>query len=792
MNQRALDILGYNKIIELLRCETECLLSKDMIAKLYPDTNIRAIKKELRSTTEAVDLIMHKGALPTGGIYDIEQAAGLAAKGGCLTPKQLLMVQYNLNAAENVKSFLKSDVPEIPLIMSLAELVYTEPQLASEIGRAIVSEDEIADNASRELCEIRKKTARQHNEIKNKLDRIVNSRSNRQYLRENIVTVKDGRYVVPVKQEHRVMFPGIIHDRSRSGTTLFIEPQVIVNMNNELRELEIAEQAEISRILMAFSLRVGKCAKNLVSGMNTMARLEFIMAKGRLSLTLGGSAPGIDEKGGVNLVNARHPLIDRQKVVPISMSIGDSFNTLVVTGPNTGGKTVTLKTLGLLALMMQSGLHIPASETSVMPIFKNILADIGDEQSIEQNLSTFSSHMKNIVEIIDKAEENSLILLDELGAGTDPTEGAALAIAILERISACGAVIMATTHYNELKKYAIATDGVENASMEFDVETLSPTYRLRMGATGSSNAFLISAKLGLDKAVIDRAESLLESEDIKFDELLAALERDKKRAEDERDEAVKLTAEIRERQRKTEREREEFENKKEKLLEEARAQARGIICEAKKTAQEVRSELRKLSRIESLGERNKGFERSRQRLKTEEEKYSRRIVRQVNSAPVNLEDLKIGDRVRVLSLNQTGELLTCPDDNDEVQVQLGMMKIKVGISDIMMILDGRKKKKMHSKATYGSLMSKKTMNVSTSIDVRGKDLDSAKIDVGKYLDDAFVAGLKTATIIHGKGNGILKKGLRAFLKVNSNIASTRAGDYGEGDEGVTVVTFKTQ
>ena len=425
MNKRALDILGYNKIVELLQAETECQLSRDIIAELYPDTNIRAVRKELRSTTEAVDLIMRKGALPTGGISDIESAAGFAKKGGCLTAGQLLSVRYNLTVAEDVGRFLKTDVPDVPLIMSLAELIHVNRPLVSDIGRAVLSEDEIADNASSELGIIRKKIAHQHDAVRDKLNRIVNSRANKAYLQESIVTVKDGRYVVPVKQEHRAKFPGIIHDRSRGGTTLFIEPQSIVNMNNELRELEIAEQSEISRILTEFSGRVGECAKELINNQVILSKLEFIMAKGRFSLKLKGSAPEIDENGTMDLKNARHPLIEPEKVVPISMSLGKNFKTLVITGPNTGGKTVTLKTVGLLSLMMQSGLHIPASETSTMPVFKEVFADIGDEQSIEQSLSTFSSHMKNIVEIIEKAGDNSLVLLDELGAGTDPTEGAA-------------------------------------------------------------------------------------------------------------------------------------------------------------------------------------------------------------------------------------------------------------------------------------------------------------------------------------------------------------------------------
>ncbi len=793
MNEKALNILEYKKIKELLAAETRCSMSEDMAYKLCPSTNIRAISEELRSTSEAVDLIVHKGRLPVEGIYDVENITSLAKKGGSLTTKQLLMIHYNLSACENLISFLKSDIPDIPLIMSLAELIVSHPDLRADIDRCIVSEDEIADNASSELKQIRRGIKQQNDDIRKKLNNIVNSRSNRQYLQDAIVTMKDGRYVIPVKQEHRGRFPGIIHDQSRAGATLFIEPQQIVNMNNELRELEINEQVEIAKILQKLSERVGECSKDLVNSQRLLTRLDFIMAKGSLSIKMRGNEPRLNQDGLMILKQARHPLIDPEKVVPISVTLGKDFRSLVITGPNTGGKTVTLKTVGLLSVMAQSGLHIPALEASSMPVFDNIFADIGDEQSIEQNLSTFSSHMKNIVEIVNNAGDNTLVLVDELGAGTDPTEGAALAISIIEEIFASGAITVATTHYNEIKKYALANDGIENASMEFDVETLSPTYNLRTGVPGKSNAFLISNKLGLPRNIIKRAENFLKREDVEFEAVLHALEKDKKTAELERDKAIRIADEIREEHRKLEEEKADFEMQKEKILAEARTEARRMIKDAKETAMEVKKELKNLSKLESLGERNKNFDINRKRLREKEKKFAERVVQKVNSSPVSAEDLKVGDTVRVLSLNQNGELLTLPDVKGEVQVQLGIMKMTVKTPDIMIIVDGKKrKKKQNSFAIYASLLKNKTMSVKTSCNVQGKSLDDARMDVEKYLDDAFMAGLKSVSVIHGKGNGILQKGIRSYLKKNKNVESFRAGNHNEGGEGVTVVILKTE
>ncbi|MFQ9893298.1 MAG: endonuclease MutS2 [Emergencia sp.] len=792
MNQKALDVLEYRKIIELLNEQAGSEMTRQVTSELRPYTEARIISEELRSTTEAVDLIVRRGPLPTAGLYDIGGSVEFSRKGGTLSMKQLLQIHYNLHIAGRVVSFMKGDIPPMPMIGSLTELIVPMPRLAEEIDRCILSEDEMSDNASAELRNIRRTIARQNDAIKNKLNHILNSTDNRTYLQDSLVTMRDGRYVIPVKQEHRARFPGIVHDQSKAGATLFIEPQVIVNLNNELRELELAEEAEITRILGELSSQVSERYHDIKNNQKLLVQLDFIMAKGKLSRLLKGEEPQIDQEGILDLREARHPLIDQEKVVPISVACGRGYRTLVVTGPNTGGKTVTLKTVGLLALMAQSGLHIPASSQSRLPVFTDIFADIGDEQSIEQSLSTFSSHMKNIVQIVEAADEQSLVLVDELGAGTDPTEGAALAISILETLYGAGAMTIATTHYNEIKKYALSTNGVENASMEFNVETLSPTYRLSIGVPGKSNAFEISKKLGLPGKMIDRAGQLIERGDIEFEDVLSAIEADKKKAEQERDEAIMINIAMKKKQEEMDRQAAELSKKKEKLIADAREEAREILRDARQTASDVQKELKALSKLESLGERNKRFDKSRRKLKETESKYEEKIIRQVNSNPISAGDIKVGDRVKVLSLDQNGEVLSLPDEKGDLLVKIGIMKANLNVDELMLINDGTKKKKLPKKTSYSGLYKTKAQNVSISINVQGENLDDAVMDVDKYLDDAYVAGLKEVTVIHGRGEGILKSGLRDMMKRHKHVASFRKGNYNEGGEGVTIVKLKTE
>lgn len=791
MKKKALEVLEYDKIIRNLTDQANSDMAKEIISEFRPFRDIRQIRDGLEETTEAVSLIIHKGPLPLGGFYDISDSVHFARKGGVLTMSQLLHVRYNLSIARQVISFLKSDVPPMPAIMSISELIVPAGRLEEDIERCIISEDEMSDNASTELRDIRRSIARQKDAIKARMDRIVYSSGNKPFLQDAIVTVRDGRYVVPVKQEYKSQMPGVIHDESSTGATVFIEPQVIVTMNNELRELEIAERAEMDRILGELSLAVSEHFHDLINNQKLMTQLDIIMAKGKLSVSYKGEEPEVTDDTSQRLVlkSARHPLIDPEKVVPIDVALGGDYLTLVITGPNTGGKTVTLKTLGLMVLMAQTGLHIPAESGSVIPVFEKVFANIGDEQSIEQSLSTFSSHMKNIVEIMDEADDSSMVLLDELGAGTDPTEGAALAISILEELFRRGARTAATTHYTELKKYAVGTEGVENASMEFSLETLSPTYRLAMGVPGRSNAFEISKKLGLPGSITDRARMLLDGDDIQFEEVISALEEDKRKAEEERDEAIMLNVAVKKEKAELDKKMRRFEEQRENMLNDAKAQARDIIKDAQSTAKEVQAELRELSRIESMGERNKRFDESRKRLRDKAGRYREKIIKEVNDNPVAPEDLKLGDRVKVLTLGQKGDIIGLPDDKGNLQVQVGSLKVNASIEDIMLIEGGamgtNRQKKVSS--SYGKMFKNKAKTVSIQIDVRGKNLDEALAETEKYLDDAFMAGLEEVTIIHGRGEGILRKGIQDMLRKNRQVKSFQKGDFHGGGDGVTVV-----
>lgn len=789
MKAKTLKTLEYNKILDLLVQQASSSMAKEELKCLQPMTSVAEIKDALAETTQAQTVILKKGSAPLGQIYDISAAMTFARKGGVLTMGQLLQILYNLKIAANVTTFLKSDLPPLPAIDAIREVIVTCPRLAENIDRCIISEDEMADNASPALKDIRRSITRQNDAIRNRLNSIINSSDNRTYLQDAIVTVRDGRYVIPVKAEHRGRFQGIIHDQSATGATLFIEPQVIVNMNNELREMELKEKAEVERILAELSSATAEHFHDITNNQKLLTALDIIFAKGKLSMVMGGEEPEVSEKGALVLKDARHPLIDKKKVVPINIKLGDDYETLVVTGPNTGGKTVTLKTTGLLVLMAQSGLHIPAAGTSTLPVFDHVLADIGDEQSIEQSLSTFSSHMRNIVSILEEMKGNSLILLDELGAGTDPTEGAALAISILENLKARGAYTIATTHYNELKKYALSTKGVENGSMEFNVDTLSPTYRLMIGIPGKSNAFEISRKLGLPEHLIQRASRLLERGDIEFEDVISAIEEDKKKAEAERDEAVLLNISMKKQKEELDRRQALLEEKEKKIIHQAKEEARNILKEARETANDVNRELRALNKIESLGERNRRFDKSRKRLKDAEDKFAEKMIKRVNQSPVKADQLKIGDKVRVVTLDQPGEILSLPDSKGDLLVKVGMMKVSININDLMfMEEDSEMKNKQAGK--YGTLYKSKAQNISISINVQGENLDDAVMDVDKYLDDAYIAGLKEVTVIHGRGEGILKDGLRKLFKRHKHVASYRKGNYNEGGDGVTIVTLK--
>lgn len=793
MNQKALETLEYKKIIAQLKREMGSAASAKLADELTPLTSEKIIKEELRSTTEAVDLIVRKGPLPTGGLYDIREALLLAKKGGSLTMRQLLEVQNVLGISSEVVAFMHDDaLPELKYIGEMVDLIVEFTALEKEISRCILTEDEMADNASPKLKDIRRSIHQQNQAIKNKLSRIITSSSNKTYLQDAIVTMRDGRYVIPVKQEYRSFFPGMVHDQSKGGATLFIEPQGVVELNNKLRELEVEEQLEIARILAELSSRVAEHYREIRSNLELLTKLDFIMAKGKLSCKMHASEPKIDADGELRLISARHPLIEYKKAVPVDIRIGGDYRTLIITGPNTGGKTVSLKTAGLLVMMAQSGLHIPASHASTLPIFGEVFADIGDEQSIEQSLSTFSSHMKNIVSIIDKASYDSLVLVDELGAGTDPTEGAALAIAILERFYDSGALTMATTHYNELKKYALATSGVENAAMEFDVETLTPTYRLLIGVPGKSNAFEISKKLGLSESVIERASEHIKHGDMEFENVISSIEDDKRKAAADRLDAESMRAEIEERLKKLEEKEKAISEKRADIIAEAKREARELLRETKSAVKDVQKDLRRLQKSGAHTNLNTGaLEKSRRKINEAEDLVSEKVVKQVNSEPVSADTLKIGDRVKLLTIGQNGTILSLPDEKGNLMINIGALKVKARLQDLMLINEGKDRKpQAKSSSKYGSLLRSKSSSVSASINVRGKNLEDALADVEKYLDDVYMAGLDMVSIIHGRGGGILKDGIRQMLKRKKYVDSYGAASYNDGGEGVTIVRMK--
>ena len=797
MKDSTLKILEYDKIIAMLSSFTSTEKGREMAVSLVPYQEEHRIVAGRDATTEAASLITYKGALPIGSFKDIRPHLSRAKKGGSLSMKELLEVAKNIGVACDINSFMKDeDMPALPIIRDMTSLIVAFPALREEITRCIITEDEMADNASPKLKDIRRNIGKQNEAIRSKLSKIITSSENRKILQDTIVTLRGGRYVIPIKQEHRQKFPGMIHDQSKGGQTLFIEPQEVVELNNTLRELELAEEQEIARILSELSVEVGDHYDELLNNQHLITELDFIMAKGKLSHSMQGEPVEIGDV--LKLVQARHPLLDKEKAVPIDVTLGEDYTSLIITGPNTGGKTVSLKTVGLLSLMAMSGLHVPAACTGSIPIYREIFADIGDEQSIEQSLSTFSSHMKNIVEIIDDASWDTLILLDELGAGTDPTEGAALAISILETLKSKGAKVMATTHYNELKKYALATPGVSNASMEFDVETLSPTYRLMMGVPGKSNAFEISTKLGLGSEIIERASELIEGKDMEFEDVIGSISEDRTRAEQDRRQASMLLAEARAKAEYIDAKESKLTDQRESILNKAREEAREIVREAKEESKalkkELQRELKNLRRGGSSGIEHKITENTT-KLNDLEKRYQSKLVQQVNSAPVRAEDLKPGDRVKILSLNQNGEVLGKPDNKGDLQVQVGAMKINVNVSDLMVINEGKDRKqpagtKGGSSSSVSMPRMSKAMYISTSIDVRGENLEDALMDVEKYIDDAYVAGLKTVTVIHGRGEGILKQGIRDMLKRSKQVSSAHAGKYNEGGEGVTIVTLK--
>lgn len=792
MNEKTLRVLEYGKIIQLLVDKAESSLGKDIAIKLTPSIDLAEVEYFQKETDEAVSLIIKRGSPPLGGIHDILSEIKRAEIGSVLSPGGLLKVADTLRAARRIKGFLGQDKGDrestYPILEGLISSLNTYKDIEDAIFNAIISEEEISDSASSLLRNIRKQILLKNDSIRNKLNAIISSSTNKKMLQDGIITIREDRFVVPVKQEYRSSFPGLIHDQSSSGATLFVEPMVVVQLNNDLKELKLKEKAEIERILAELTENVASASEGIRENQKKLAQTDFIFAKARLSLEMKGMKPDLNDKGYIRIKNGRHPLLRVDKVVPIDIYIGEEFNSLVITGPNTGGKTVTLKTLGLFTLMIQSGLQIPVDYGTKMAVFKNVFADIGDEQSIEQSLSTFSSHMTNIVDILANIEDNSLVLFDELGAGTDPTEGAALAMAILNYLYSKDVRTVATTHYSELKVYALTTKGVENASVEFDVETLSPTYKLLIGVPGKSNAFEISKRLGLNDFIIESARNLVSKENIEFEDILASIEKDRRESEQNREETERLKEEIEKLKSELLQKKEKTDSMRDEIIREAKREARKILREAKEESENLISEIRDIS-TEIEKEKNKRLQEAkdkiRSKLKSIEGDITENIIVKKNTKPPK--NLKSGESVTLLGLNQEGIVINEPDEAGNVMIQVGIMKINVHISTLAR---SRKDEKAIDKRAVKSIVKSKASFIKNELDLRGKNLDEAMLDVDKYLDDAYIAGLKTVYIIHGKGTGILREGIGQLMKGHRHVKSHRLGNYGEGGTGVTVVEMK--
>ncbi len=784
MDQKALKVLEYGKIIEKLSSFASSQLCRDELSNLSAKTHLSEIEYLLKETSEALYIIKEKGPLPLGNFYALDNELARVEKGGTLTMGELLRVLYNVNIASKVLSFMKSDLGDVPIVRGITELISYPQTLRNEIERCILSEDEMADDASPQLRTLRRSIDRQKETIKNRINQIISSRENQSYLQDALVTLRGGRYVIPVKQEYKTKISGIVHDQSGSGATLFIEPQIVVDLNNQLKELEMSEKAEIERILGELSREVAGHSEVLRNNQELFLKLDVIFAKGLLSYDMEGTEPKVSKEGGFNLIGARHPLIDKDKVVPVTVSLGEEYHSLIITGPNTGGKTVTLKTAGLLLLMAQSGLHIPAKEGTRLRVFNNIFADIGDEQSIEQSLSTFSSHMTNIVNIVNSADGESLVLLDELGAGTDPTEGAALGVAILKDLADKGAYVIATTHYTELKKYALSTEGVENASMEFDIKTLSPTFRVIMGVPGRSNAFEIASKLGLNQDIIERSKLLLDENALAFEDVVTKLNHEKKEIENLKDEALLLTLSIKKQKKDLESREKAFELKKEKILSDAKTEAKTMVKETKEELTRLIQEAKE----EKEGLRSMSFQGDlKKKLREKEKEFNEGKVITEETAELPLNLIKPGVLVKVAGFDQEGEVLTDIDDKGDLSLRIGIMKVTVNSKDITSLRKGEREEAGEAKRRKKEISLR---SCPVSIDVRGENLEDALMKTEKYIDDAFLSGLKKVTVIHGRGEGILRKGLQDAFGKNRHVKGFKNGDYDEGGDGVTVLEIK--
>ena len=796
MNEKSLRILEYNKIIEMLSSKAHSKAGKLLCDGLKPIDNLNEVISSLQNTDDALKRLLRNGNISFAGNKDIRQSLLRLKKGSSLNALELLLICDLLEASSRVKSYLKKEHPDDEDDSLDKYYAMLEPltKHSLEIRRCIISEDEIADDASSELKAIRRHIKGTNDKIHSELTRMVNT-TYRTYLQDAVITMRDGRYCIPVKAEYKSNVPGMVHDQSGSQSTFFIEPAAIVNLNNELKQLSIDEEREVGVILAKLSSDLSDHLDEIMTDSEVLTILDFIFAKANLALDMNATRPLYNVFGHVNLKKARHPLLDKNKVVPIDIKLGYDFDLLIITGPNTGGKTVALKTIGLLSLMGQAGLFIPAKDASELSIFDNIYADIGDEQSIEQSLSTFSSHMKNIVEILHEADEKSLCLFDELGAGTDPIEGAALAISVLSDLHARKVRSVATTHYSELKVYALQEEGVENACCEFDVDTLRPTYRLLIGIAGKSNAFAISSKLGLPSYIIDDAKSRISKKDESFEDVLTELENNRVIIENEKAEIEKLKREIELLKKDYENRQKKLLESKDKIIREATEEAREILQDAKNTADIA---IRDLMKKENRGD-IRSMERNRTKLREKIDNTNSKVS--ITSSTVNKKknkpsDFKLGEDVRIISLNMEGTINSLPDSKGNLYVLCGIMRMQAKMDDIefidkpdIIVKDMKFKSGDLSKKSHQKSLSKAS-SISMEINLLGKMVDEAIAELDKYLDDAYLSHLSSVRIVHGKGTGALRNAVHNYLKNVSYVSSYRLAEYGEGDAGVTIVEFK--
>ena len=791
MNSKVLKTLEYEKIIEHLVGFAGSVPGKELCQKLLPSADIEEIRTMQQETSLALSMIFQKGSVSFSGITDIRGSLKRLEVGSILNPKEILQICRLLEVCNRVKAYSrKESTEEEPNALdSMFDDLQPLTPLASEIRRCILSEDEISDDASSTLKSIRRSMGQINDKVHAQLASMVNG-SDRTYLQDAVVTMRNGRYCLPVKSEYRGQIPGMIHDQSSTGSTIFVEPMAVMQLNNQLRELEIQEEKEIEVILANLSSQAAEYSEILDTDLMLLTKLDFIFARAQLSKSYNGSEPIFNEHGIVNIKQGRHPLLDKKSVVPIDIRIGKDFELLIITGPNTGGKTVSLKTVGLFTLMGQAGLHIPAFDKSELAVFTEVFADIGDEQSIEQSLSTFSAHMTNIVSILEKADEHSLVLFDELCSGTDPTEGAALAISILSSLHRRGIRVLATTHYSELKVFALTTAGVENGCCEFNVETLRPTYRLLIGVPGKSNAFAISSKLGLSDDIIEEAKTHLSDQDEDFESLISDLETGRKDLERQQEEAQRYKEEVEVLKKRLEQKQESMDASRERILREANEKAHAILREAKEYADTTIKNFNKFGK-EGIDSRAMEQERSRLREKMNSvEKDMTLKTKSRSSKALRPQDIHLGDSVRVLSMNLKGTVSSLPNTKGDLVVQMGILRSQVNINDIELIQDATTSTPNKGRTGTGQIRMSKSSSVGMEINLLGKTVDEALAELDKYLDDAYLSHMPSVRVVHGKGTGALRKAIHNYLRKQKHVASYRLGEFGEGDAGVTVVTFK--